>query len=345
MKALLLTEYNHFEYTDMPEPSCGEKDVLIKVKAVSICGSDIHGMDGSSGRRRPPIIMGHEAAGTIERIGGDVTGWQVGDRVTFDSTIYCGTCDFCRHGMINLCDDRRVLGVSCEDYRQHGAFADYVAVPQHILYRLPDEVTFTQAAMVEPLSIAVHAAERTPISLNDSVLVVGAGMIGLLVIQVLRAAGCGTIAALDLDDDRLERARSLGADVGLRADLPDLADRIGKMTRGRGMDRSFEVVGIEPTVKSAIEHVRKGGSVTLVGNLAPKTEFPLQWVVTREITLYGSCSSRLEYPACLDMIARKKVDVEALISNTAPLSEGASWFKRLYAKETGLLKVVLLPEG
>ena len=345
MKALVLTEYNHFEYKDMPEPACGENDVLIKIKAVSICGSDIHGMDGSSGRRHPPIIMGHEASGVIDKIGAGVAEWKEGDRVTFDSTIYCGTCYFCRQGMINLCDNRRVLGVSCEDYRQHGAFADYVAVPQHILYRLPDEVTFMQAAMVEPLSIAVHAAERTPISLNDSALVVGAGMIGLLVVQVLRAAGCGTIAALDLEDDRLERACKLGADLGLRADAPDLAERIGKLTGGLGMDRCFEVVGISPTLNSALDHVRKGGSVTLVGNLAPKTDFPLQWVVTRELTLYGSCSSRLEYPACLELIARKNVDVEALMTSSAPLAEGASWLKRLYDREPGLMKVVLLPEG
>lgn len=345
MKALVLTEYNHFEYKDMPDPDPGKTDVLIKVKAVSICGSDIHGMDGSSGRRRPPIIMGHEASGVIEKTGAEVTAWHKGDRVTFDSTEYCGTCPFCRQGMINLCDNRRVLGVSCEDYRRHGAFADYVAVPQHILYRLPDEVSFVQAAMVEPLSIAVHAVERTPLNLNDSVLVVGAGMIGLLVIQVLRSAGCGTIVALDLEDDRLGRACRLGADVGLRADSSDLAERIGALTDGRGLDRSFEVVGISPTLNSALTHIRKGGSATLVGNLAPNTEFPMQWVVTRELTLYGSCSSRLEYPACLDMIARKKVDVEALITNTAPLSEGDSWFKRLYDQEPGLLKVVLQPGG
>jgi len=345
MKALVLTEYNQFEYKDMPDPEYGENDVRIRVKAVSICGSDIHGMDGSSGRRRPPIIMGHEASGVIDGIGPNVTDWKQGDRVTFDSTIYCGTCGFCRRGMINLCDNRRVLGVSCEDYRQHGAFADFVVVPQHILYRLPDDVSFIQAAMVEPLSIAVHAVERTPISINDSALVVGAGMIGLLVVQVLRAAGCGTIVALDLEDERLDRACTLGADIGLRGDAPDLAQRIGALTGGRGIDRSFEVVGISATLNSALDHVRKGGSVTLVGNLAPKTEFPLQWVVTREITLYGSCSSRLEYPACLAMIARKKVDVEALITNSAPLSEGASWFKRLYDQEPGLMKVVLLPEG
>ena len=179
MKALVLVEYNRFELQDVPAPEIGPEQVLVEVKACGICGSDVHGMDGSTGRRRPPLIMGHEAAGVVAAIGGDVSGWSEGDRVTFDSTIYCGKCWFCRCGRINLCDNRRVLGVSCEEYRQDGAFAQYVAVPQHILYRLPDEVSFARASMVEPLSVAFHAVHRTCISLSDTAVVVGAGMIGL----------------------------------------------------------------------------------------------------------------------------------------------------------------------
>src|SRR5947209_1500247 len=152
MKALVLKEYKQFEFTDVPVPDIGTEEVLIQVKACGICGSDVHGMDGSTGRRIPPVIMGHEAAGVISKVGPAVTGWQVGDRVTFDSTIYCGKCYFCRRGEINLCDNRRVLGVSCGDYRQHGAFAEYVAVPQHILYRVPDWLPFSKAALVEPVS-------------------------------------------------------------------------------------------------------------------------------------------------------------------------------------------------
>ena len=137
MKALVLHEYNCFEYKDVQEPEIGPDEVLIEVKACGICGSDVHGMDGSTGRRKPPIIMGHEAAGVIAGVGKQVENWSEGDRVTFDSTIYCEECHFCRKGLINLCDNRRVLGVSCDDYRQQGAFAEYVSVPQHILYRLP----------------------------------------------------------------------------------------------------------------------------------------------------------------------------------------------------------------
>ena len=343
MKALVLEEYNQFVYRDVPEPVMGSNDVLIQVKAVGICGSDVHGMDGSTGRRIPPLIMGHEAAGVVVDTGGGVRSWQKGDRVTFDSTIYCGTCYFCRRGEINLCNNRRVLGVSCENYRQNGAFAQYVAVPQHILYRLPDELKFEQAAMVEALAIAFHAAARTSIQLDDSVVVVGAGMIGLFVIQTLRLAGCGSIIAVDLDRARLDLALELGADVGLKSDETDVVVEVFALTEGRGADIAFEVVGIGSTLELATRSVRKGGALTLVGNLSSKTDFLLQSVVTRELTLKGSCASQGEYPACLDMIARGSIDVDALISAVAPLSEGASWFDRLYKREPGLMKVVLVP--
>ncbi len=343
MKALVLKAYNEFVYEDMPLPTVGPDDVLIQVKACGICGSDVHGMDGSTGRRQPPIVMGHEASGAITQIGDNVVDWKIGDRVTFDSTVYCGHCFFCRRGQINLCDNRTVLGVSCDDYRQHGAFAQYVAVPQHILYRLPEGISFEQAAMVEALSIAVHAVERTTVHLNDTAIVVGAGMIGLLVVQVLCAAGCGQILALDIDQDRLNLACQLGADAGLKADDEKTIQNILQRTNGRGADVAFEVVGNTAPLKTALAALRKGAQLTLVGNLSPTVELPLQSVVTREITLNGSCASCGEYPACLDMIARGNVNVDPLISATAPLAQGNDWFHRLYKREPGLMKVILLP--
>lgn len=343
MKALILKEYNKFVYEDVPSPQISADEVLIEVKACGICGSDVHGMDGSTGRRQPPIVMGHEASGIIAETGENTTDWKKGDRVTFDSTVYCGKCYFCRKGQINLCDNRRVLGVACDDYRQQGAFAEYVAVPQHILYRLPDKITFAQASMVEALSIAFHAAERKPVSQNDTAVVIGAGMIGLLVVQSLKAAGCGCIIAVDITQSRLDLARKLGADVGLKSDDCNVGDEVLKRTDNRGADVAFEVVGITETVQTAVTALRKGGSLTLIGNLSSTVDFPLQSVVTREISLYGSCASAGEYPACLEMIAGGKINVDALISATAPLSEGPLWFKRLYDAEQGLMKVILLP--
>ena len=344
MKALMLQEYNTFEYVDMDRPTIQSDDeVLIRVKACGICGSDVHGMDGSTGRRIPPIVMGHEASGTIAEVGNNVIHWAKGDKVTFDSTIYCGKCHFCRLGQINLCDNRRVAGVSCKEYRQHGAFAEYIVVPQHILYRLPDGITFEQAAMVEALSIAFHAVNRTPIRLDATAVVVGAGMIGLLVIQSLRLAGCGKIVAVDIDEGKLAFAEQLGADFGFNPQGGNVETEVLRLTHNKGADCAFEVVGISPAVNTGIHVIKKGGSLTLVGNLSAKIDFPLQAAVTREITLYGSCGSNGEYPACMDMIASRKIDVDSLISAVAPLSEGASWFKRLYDKEPGLMKIILNP--
>ncbi|MBI1370086.1 MAG: alcohol dehydrogenase catalytic domain-containing protein [Planctomycetes bacterium] len=335
MKAMLLSEYRRLSLTDMPVPVIGEEDVLVRVRACGICGSDIHGYDGSTGRRIPPLVMGHEAAGVIEAVGSQVSEFKPGDRVTFDSTVYCGKCRYCRRGDVNLCDNRRVLGVSCGDYRQHGAFAEFVAVPRHIVYRLPDELSFEKAAMIEAVSVAVHAVNRTPIKLGDTAVVVGSGMIGLLVIQAARLAGCGRIIAIDLDDDRLKLAKQLGADevVNAKTQTPpvDVADV------------AFEVVGATATIKTAIAALHKGGALTLVGNVSPNVELPLQQVVTRELRLSGTCASSGEYPACIDLLARGAIDVSSMITAVAPLEEGPSWFDRLYAHEPGLMKVILQP--
>lgn len=343
MKALVLKEYNKFSVDELPVPAYGKDDVLIRVKACAICGSDVHGMDGSTGRRIPPIVMGHEASGVIEKIGENVKAFKPGDRVTFDSTVYCEKCYFCKRGEINLCNNRKVLGVSCEDYRFNGAFAEYVSVPQHILYPLPDKVSFERAAMVEPLSIAFHAIRRSPVSLNSSAVVVGAGMIGLLIIQLLKINGCGRIIAVDMVQEKLDLAIKFGATSVLRADKVNVPDEVYKLTENRGADIAFEAVGITPTVQNAIASLKKGGTLTLVGNLKPSVDLPLQMVVTRQLSLNGSCASAGEYPECLDLIASGKVDVDSFISGTATLDEGASWFKRLHEGEPGLMKIILKP--
>ncbi len=345
MKAMLLSEYKNLEIVDMPRPEIGPKDLLISVQACGICGSDIHGYDGSTGRRIPPLVMGHEASGVVEEVGSAVTLYKKGDRLTFDSTVSCGDCFFCRRGEINLCDNRRVLGVSCGEYRQHGAFAQFVVVPENICYELPESFPFEHAAMIEAVSIAVHAANRTPLSLGDSAVVVGAGMIGLLVVQALRVAGCGTIIAVDLDESKLELARELGATHSLKADKVNVPDEVKSLTNGRGASVAIEVVGATPTIQTAIESVRKGGHVTLVGNISPKVEIPLQAVVSRELTLHGSCASRGEYPECIDLMNRGLIQVEPLISLKAPLDEGPTLFQKLYAGDSGLMKVILQPNA
>lgn len=343
MKALLLSEYKHLALADLPTPAPGAGEVLIRVAACGICGSDVHGYDGASGRRIPPIVMGHEAAGVVAAVGVGVTNYQIGDRVTFDSTVYCGDCEFCRRGEVNLCNHRQVVGVSCGDYRRAGAFAEYVTVPERILYRLPDKLAFSDAAMLEAVSVAIHAVSVAEVAGGESALVISAGMIGLLILQAARASGCSQIFVADVDATRLELARSLGADAVIESSQESLTSRIEELTGGRGVDLVFEAVGRPGTVAAAIDCTRKGGTVALVGNISPKVAIPLQNVVTRQIRLQGSCASAGEYPQAMDWIAEGKIKVAPLITAVAPLAEGPSWFARLYAREPNLMKVVLDP--
>ena len=343
MKALLLTAPGVLEIEDVPEPVIGDDDVLVRVGAVGICGSDVHGMDGSSGRRIPPLVMGHEAAGTIEAVGRSVEGWAAGDPVTFDSTVYCGACAFCLEGLTNLCDRRRVLGVATDEYRRDGAFAERVAVPARILHRLPPGVSMVEAALTEPLAVALHAVSRATLAEAGSALVVGTGLIGLLIIAALRAAGVERILALDLSESRLARATVIGATDVVRSDGGAVGDRLRALTGGRGPDIAFEAVGIAATVAVAIDAVRKGGTVVLVGNVVPAAHLPLQWVVSRQLTLAGTAASCGEYAPALELIAARRIDVASLVSAVAPLSEGAAWFERLRTPGTDLLKVVLEP--
>jgi len=342
MKALLLTKYREFEIADLPAPTPSADEVLIRVAACGICGSDVHGYDGSSGRRIPPIVMGHEAAGTIAAVGDDVNRFKAGDRVTFDSTIYCGTCVNCARGDVNLCDNRQVLGVSCGDYRRAGAFAEFVVVPARIVYRLPESLSFDEAAMLEAVSVALHAVSLVPIVPESTALVVGAGTIGLLVMQALRSAGCSRVFISDVDPTRLKLAEELGATATLSAG-PELTPRLLQLTNGRGVGIAVEAVGINATINAAIDSVRKGGSVVLVGNVTPEITLPLQKVVTRQLRLQGSCASAGEYPRSIDLMSSGAIRVKPLITAIAPLEEGARWFERLHAREPNLMKVVLTP--
>jgi len=342
MKTLLLSKYNHLEIADLPKPSPLPDEVLIQVAACGICGSDVHGYDGSSGRRIPPIVMGHEAAGRIAAVGKNVTGLAEGDRVTFDSTVYCGACRHCLRGNINLCDHRQVLGVSCGDYRRAGAFAEFVVVPARIVHRLPDQLSFTEAAMLEAVAVALHSVAVTQMRSNDTALVIGAGMIGLLILQSLRATGCSQVFVADIDDSRLQMARELGATSVLNSKT-DLAAQVMKLTNGKGVDAVLEAVGRTETITAAIDSVRKGGTVTLVGNISPQITLPLQKVVSRQIRLQGSCASSGEYPQAIELLASGAIKVKPLITAVAPLDDGPAWFERLHAGEKNLLKVVLTP--
>ena len=344
MKSLVLTEYRKLELADLPRPEPGPQDVLVRVAACGICGSDVHGYDGSTGRRIPPLVMGHEAAGIVAAIGQQVTKFQAGDRITFDSTVYCGECRFCRSGDVNLCDRRQVIGVSCAEFRREGAFAEYVVVPERIAYLLPEDMSFPEAAMLEAVSVALHGVAVSNVRGGETALVVGAGMIGLLTMQAARAAGCKRVMIADIDETRLGLAKSLGVDEALCLSGAQLTQEVQRLTGGFGVDLVLEAVGRNETVATSIDCVRKGGTVTLIGNITPEVTLPLQKVVSRQIRLQGSAASSGEYPEAIKLVAGGQIQVKPLITAVAPLEEGPRWFDRLYAHEPNLMKIVLAPE-
>jgi L-iditol 2-dehydrogenase len=343
MKALVLSEYKKLELAELPQPEPGTDEVLVRVAACGICGSDVHGYDGTSGRRIPPIVMGHEAAGTIAKVGAAVKDFKEGDRVTFDSTVYCGQCGYCLRGEVNLCDQRQVVGVSCGDYRRAGAFAEYVVVPQRILYHLPESLLFPEAAMLEAVSVALHAVRLSELKGGETALVVGAGMIGLLTLQAARAGGASHVIVADIDATRLKLAKEMGADHTLQLSGSELIAEIMRLTANQGVDVALEAVGRNETVSVAIDSVRKGGTVTLIGNISPEVALPLQKVVTRQLRLQGTAASAGEYTQAIELMMNGKIKVKPLITAVAPLGDGPQWFERLYAREPNLMKVVLSP--
>ena len=343
MKALVHTEPYKFEFKDFPDPRPGDEEILVRVKSVGICGSDVHGYTGQTGRRIPPLIMGHEASGVVEAVGKNALNVAVRDRITFDSTVYCNQCQWCRLGRVNLCENRQILGVSIPDYRRHGCMAEYVVMPWWIIFRLPEAVSFEEAALVEPAGVSMHAARITPIDVNDVVAVTGAGPIGLFAIQAVRVKGAGTIIALDVREERLAMARELGADVTINPSRGDVNAELQRLLGRPDVDAVLEAVGTPPAVDLAFKLVKRGGNLTLIGNVTPQITVNLQDLISRELTVRGSAAIAGEYQTVLDLMAQGRIKAKPLISQTRPLSEGQAAFDVLHKGDPKLFKIVLHP--
>jgi len=343
VKALLYTEPYTLQYTEVPDPKMGADDVLIRVQACGICGSDVQGYTGKTGRRLPPLIMGHEAAGIVAGTGKNVTDFAEGDRVCFDSTVYCNQCPACRQGLLNRCVKRQVLGVSVPEFKRHGALAEFVAVPHWIVAKLPDDMSFVQAALLEPASIGMHAANRAPITDDSTVLVIGAGTIGLFALQAAKLRGARKTIACDINDFRLDLAKQVGVDECIHPHKAALTNAVRQRTDGAGVDVTIEAVGLAETFHQAISATRTGGTVIAVGNVTKEVEFNLQELVSRELTFAGSYASAGEFRTCIDLIASGQINVDPLVSEARPLADGPAAFSRLLKAQENLLKIVLEP--
>lgn len=254
VKALVFVGPGVMTVTERPDRRPDRGEVLIAVRASGICGSDIHGYLGLTGRRQPGTVMGHEAAGEVVEIGPEVGGARVGDRVVLPSILPCGRCEPCREGRSNVCEHRRGLGMQFD-----GAYAERMVVPDALAVRLPDSLGYVEAAVVEPLAVALHALAITPLEPGDDVVIVGAGPIGLLTLLAVRLRGAGSVAITDRSPHRLELARALGADLAIDVGATDPVEAIRRATNGRGADVVLEAAGISATVAQSLVVARTGG--------------------------------------------------------------------------------------
>ena len=339
MKALVYEGPWQMPLRDVPVPEPGPGDVIVNVKAVGVCGSDVHGFTGSTGRRIPPMVMGHEFSGMISAVGEGVTAHKPGDRVVVQPIITCGQCANCLAGMPNICTNRSGVGMM----RRDGANAEAVCVPEQLLYALPPEVPWEQGALIEPLAVAMHAANSSPIRLMDTVVILGAGTIGLLTLLACRLKGAGSVIVSDLSPHRLEVARKLGADAAVNPAQEDLGEIVRKHAGPAGAPIVIEAVGITATAKQSLELVKAGGHVTWIGNAAPTIEIGMQQIVTREITVRGVYAFNVEFGRAIEAIRAGRVDVTPIMEQIVPLEAGPQVYHDLAKGTLDAIKVVLTP--
>jgi 2-desacetyl-2-hydroxyethyl bacteriochlorophyllide A dehydrogenase len=323
---------------DTPEPKAGE--VLIKVKAVSICGSDTGGYKGGSAMRVAPLIMGHEFSGEIAKLGDGVEGLEIGARVGVVTNLFCGYCADCKAGLSNVCDNRKIIGTTMMAGPYNGAMADYVVAPAAKIMLLPENVSFNECALAEPLSISLRATKHAGDLKGKTVAVYGAGPIGLLAIQCIKYFGAGRIIAIDLVDERLEMAKKCGATDVINSNY-DIKGITREMTDGVGVDVVFDAAGVPSTVNGGIEIVRNGGKVIWIGLAVPKFELDYKHAVCKEITFQCSYMYTTEMEEGLEMIKTGKMNVEQIITGVYPMSEGPRLFEELASGNSKDIKVIL----
>jgi len=339
MKAAIWYGGKDIRIEEMPEPDFGRDDVLVRVKAVGICGSDLHAYEGISKRRVPPLVMGHEMAGEIADVGENVEILQKKDRVVVYPVLSCGECEYCRSGNENLCRDIRFMGLHVP-----GGFAEYVAVPVDRCYKIAPGLAFEKACLTEPLAVAVHVADSSRMRVNDSILIIGAGAVGSMITQVVRLRTSGQIIVTDILGSRLDLAKKLGADVAINSREKDAVEEVLKLTDGKGVDVSIEVVGIQSTVQQALASVKKGGTVIVVGLLEKNMEIDMMRVVTNQLELHGSyIYSHYDFRSSMGLIASDKVNLQPYLTHIFPLEDAKEGFEEMATNKENVLKVILKP--
>ena len=337
MKGIVYEGPDTLTYRDVPDVTPRRGEVKIRVRACGICGSDVHGYMGITGRRTAPMIMGHEFAGEIAGLGQDVEGWKPGDRVSVYPVDFCGNCEMCKKGQVHLCLNKRAFGVLDVD----GAFAEYICVPAKCCFSLSDKVSFSMGSLFEPLAVAYRSVEHAGELEGKTVLIVGAGTIGLLALACVKMKKAGKILISDLSSHRLRVAGEMGADAVINPKSQDFKARILEETGGKGVDAAIEAVAAGPSVQQAMTALRFGGRAVWIGNNRPMIEVNMQEIVTRELSVQGSFLYGYdEFEVVAGMVNRGEIHAEPLISKTISLKEAPAYFEKLAKTPGDLIKVV-----
>ena len=328
------------EFRPYERAPLGPQEVRLAVKTASICGGDLHIFKGKHPFAPLPVAVGHELAGLVVETGRDVTQVNAGDRVAVEPVIACGRCNPCRRGDYHLC-----LNISFQYRRGQGAFTPYFTAHEERVFRLPDSLSYAEGALVEPLSVALHAVKRSGVRLAETCAVFGAGAIGLLVTMLLRQASGGRTFIVDVDDFRLRKGLELGASRAVHNRREDVLEVICAETGGSSADRAFEAVGMEITLRQALECLRKGGTATLLGlfEVSPAS-LPVNLFVQKEISLLGSQGYSWDFQDALVLLAERRLDLTPLITHRVKLDELQSGFEILLDPAGQAVKVVVVME-
>lgn len=338
MKALLYPAHDQIEVRDVPEPTPGRGEALVRVAAAGICGSELEAFATRSPRRPPPLIMGHEFCGQVVAVGPDVSGVRPGDRVVMNSVIACGACESCRDGRSHLCPSREIFGM-----RRPGGWAELTVVPASTIVHLPEKVSPVEGALVEPLANAVHVFSLVQERLPETVVIIGAGTIGLMCLQVARVLGAFRLVAVDPSPARLEIAHRLGAEPVVNPRETPLRQAIGEFTRGTGADVVVDAAGTSETRRDAVGICRPGGEVVWIGLHADDTALSGQEVVLGERRILGSYAvTPRDLRKAVGLFAHGRIDLAQWVRPFA-LTEGARVFRELLTQPKDYVKAVLMP--
>ncbi|MDK2897777.1 MAG: L-iditol 2-dehydrogenase [Candidatus Atribacteria bacterium] len=341
MKVAVMTGIGQIEIEERPIPIPKEDEVLIRIKSVGVCGSDVHYfVEGKIGDYivKPPFILGHECSGEVVEIGSRVENLQPGDRVTMEPGIPCGKCDYCRSGRYNLCPNVVFWATPPVD----GVFCEYVTHSASFTYPIAPEVSFEEAALVEPLSVGFYASGRAKVEPGRVALILGSGPIGLVTLESLIARGLTQIISVDIFDLRLQKAKELGARWVINAKEEEVTQRVKEITQGRGVDYVFETAGGVSTTQSTVEVVKKGGKVVLVGLPSQsRVELDVIKIIDGELDVLGIFRYANTYPGCVDLLNAGRVDLASLITHRFSLEETGEALKFAHEHKAESIKVVV----